>query len=1081
LDTPVLKKLLSPLASLKLTVVLIVLAMLLIYAGTWAQVDHGIWHVQKKYFHSFFTWVSLQTLLPRPRAGQAGIPSFIGFPLPGGYVLGLALLINLIAAHALRFRATWRDLMLIPAFAASVALAYFFPPKDNFSLVILLLLAPLPILAACWPLHGKRTGVIAIHLGLILLLVGEGITSANAIESQMVIHEGDTARWSQDIRSAELAVIDPSPADHDAVVAVPASHLKTGATLTDARLPVQVHVEQYMPNSAVLGPMQAAKANMNAAVKATAGTGVGITAVPQSQVSGAGGDADKVDYPSAYLTLKSRDGQQVIGTYLVSALPIEMPGRPALDVAQEFAVDGKPYRVQLRFVRHYKPYAITLIDFRHDTYLGTDTPKDYSSYVRLTEPARNVDREVRIWMNNPLRYQGETFYQASFVGSDTTVLQIVSNPGWMLPYLACAIGAYGLALHFGITLRKFVHKNAVTREAAPAGDLPLRGRSPVRASPIPGWLSTATLASIAFVLFVYAMTLAGTVRPVGKESSYDLATFGDLPISYEGRIQPLDTLARNTLKILGGRESAVTKELKAGEREPDAEADRPERLSAIRWLADMFAQPEKAGDYPVIRIDHPQVIGLLNLEEGRKRFSFREILQQREKLQEQLDRAHAARRDNPKSLDLFQTKLIELGSKLQTYMTVGQMADLYLIPPLASGEKWQPIGRALPDPNNAANAHPAAKAYLDIITAYSQQDAPAFNRAVASYRQTVEEKLPRDERKAEFEALFNRFDPFMQCMILYVVALVMVSLSWVFDRIGPALRRGAIAATLIALVIHTAGLIARIYISGRPPVTNLPASAIFIAWACVVFAVGVEFFYRNGLALIGGAVIGFCSLVIADRLSVANPEFADTMKVLQAVLDTNFWLATHVVAITLGYSATFLAGVLGIAYVIGGVFTKSLTRDGSKDLVRMIYGITCFAVLFSFVGTVLGGIWADQSWGRFWGWDPKENGAVLIVLANALLLHARWGGMAKERGIACLAIFGNIITSWSWFGTNMLGVGLHSYGFMDSALSWLLLFVFSQVALIVAANIPLTWWRSYERLFAPVPKQIPARALPSPM
>jgi hypothetical protein len=132
----------------------------------------------------------------------------------------------------------------------------------------------------------------------------------------------------------------------------------------------------------------------------------------------------------------------------------------------------------------------------------------------------------------------------------------------------------------------------------------------------------------------------------------------------------------------------------------------------------------------------------------------------------------------------------------------------------------------------------------------------------------------------------------------------------------------------------------------------------------------------------------------------------------------------------------------------------------------MIYGIVCFAILFSFVGTILGGIWADQSWGRFWGWDPKENGAVLIVLANAILLHARWGGMVQARGIAALAIFGNIVTSWSWFGVNMLGVGLHSYGFMPSALLWLLAFVVSQAALIAIACMPLAWWRSYAALTA---------------
>jgi hypothetical protein len=131
-----------------------------------------------------------------------------------------------------------------------------------------------------------------------------------------------------------------------------------------------------------------------------------------------------------------------------------------------------------------------------------------------------------------------------------------------------------------------------------------------------------------------------------------------------------------------------------------------------------------------------------------------------------------------------------------------------------------------------------------------------------------------------------------------------------------------------------------------------------------------------------------------------------------------------------------------------------------KALPKMVYGVICFASVTSFAGTVLGGIWADQSWGRFWGWDPKENGAALIVLANLLILHARWGGMIRERGVAVLAVFGNIVTAWSWFGTNMLGVGLHSYGFMDSAVFWLVSFCVLQLAIMSLGFVPVAKWRS---------------------
>jgi hypothetical protein len=135
--------------------------------------------------------------------------------------------------------------------------------------------------------------------------------------------------------------------------------------------------------------------------------------------------------------------------------------------------------------------------------------------------------------------------------------------------------------------------------------------------------------------------------------------------------------------------------------------------------------------------------------------------------------------------------------------------------------------------------------------------------------------------------------------------------------------------------------------------------------------------------------------------------------------------------------------------------------DIGKALAKMVYGIVCFATLFSFVGTILGGIWADQSWGRFWGWDPKENGALLIVLWNAIILHARWGGLVRARGLMNMAIVGNIVTSWSWFGTNMLGIGLHAYGFMDAAFRWLMIFIGSQVFLIALGLLPLKYWASF--------------------
>jgi len=278
------------------------------------------------------------------------------------------------------------------------------------------------------------------------------------------------------------------------------------------------------------------------------------------------------------------------------------------------------------------------------------------------------------------------------------------------------------------------------------------------------------------------------------------------------------------------------------------------------------------------------------------------------------------------------------------------------------------------------------------------------------------------------------------------------------------LRRSALYLVCLAFVVHTTGLIFRMALEGRPPVTNLYSSAIFIGWGCVLLGVILERFFRAGIGLATGSLTGFVTLIIAHNLALGG----DTMEMLRAVLDTNFWLATHVITITLGYAATFLAGFLAIAYICLGLLTRLLPQPVGQTslgraLTNMVYGIICFATLFSFLGTVLGGIWADQSWGRFWGWDPKENGAALLVLWVAIILHARRIGWAGDRGVAMLAILGNIVTAWSWFGTNMLGVGLHSYGFMDSAALWLWGFVMVQLFLFSLGYLPQKYWASLQQ------------------
>jgi len=254
--------------------------------------------------------------------------------------------------------------------------------------------------------------------------------------------------------------------------------------------------------------------------------------------------------------------------------------------------------------------------------------------------------------------------------------------------------------------------------------------------------------------------------------------------------------------------------------------------------------------------------------------------------------------------------------------------------------------------------------------------------------------------------------------------------------------------TYLAFGLHSLGMLLHMYIQGRPPVTNLYTSAVFVGWTGIGLSLVLEKLYKQRWGYSAAACLGVITLIVAHHLALQS----DTLEQMQAVLDSNFWLSTHVITITLGYGGTFLAGMLASFYVLRNAW-KSQKKADQRQLHAMVYGIICFSLFFSFVGTVLGGIWADQSWGRFWGWDPKENGALLIVIWNAMILHAHLGKYIKTRGLMLMAILGNIVTAFSWFGVNMLGVGLHSYGFMDSAFQWLLFYSATQLALVVLGRL----------------------------
>jgi len=615
-----------------------------------------------------------------------------------------------------------------------------------------------------------------------------------------------------------------------------------------------------------------------------------------------------------------------------------------------------------------------------------------------------------------------------------------------------------------------------------------------------------------------------TLVPPRNSTAFDLIGFARLPILANGRVKPLDTIARSSLLQLQGRQRVSTPEI-----------SEPFVASPTEWLLDVFYRPEKADAYPTFAIDNPDLLHLIGRDDDSlkihytgtakkilavvgfvpgsyRRFSFQDIAPHVQAIE---DQAKLADQVEAGARNAFQRAVLQLYGNLRLYLSLkhalvmpgrddflgellrfqdnvaagvaavrakqaGQPHDeaavtaitdigerfvamssasnFLVIPPDradADPNAWKTAGAALLETFQTGQVNAHALAYAGLGHAWREQQPGQFNKLISLFRADLEKRLAPQLAKAGAEARFNAAEPFYTSMNLYAFAFFLAIVSWL---VWPdALGRAAFWLVALAWLVATVGIATRMWLEGRPPVTNLYSSALFVGWGAVALCLVLEWIYRNAIGSVAAGAIGFATLLIAHHLSLGG----DTLEMMRAVLDSNFWLATHVVVVTTGYAATFLAGFLAVIYVVRGVFTRSLDKPTADALTRMVYGIVCFATLFSFVGTVLGGIWADQSWGRFWGWDPKENGALIIVIWNAIILHARWGGLVKQRGLMSLAIFGNIVTSWSWFGTNMLGVGLHSYGFTDAAFWALSIFVASQLALIALANLPLAKWRSF--------------------
>ena len=1034
-------RLLDGLASLRLTVALLVLSMLLVLLGTLEQVHWGVWHVQKEYFTSWYCFY------PMDETARARMP------LPGGFLLGGLLIANLAFAHFRHFKSGLRNL-----------------------------------------------GISMIHGGLLLLLVGGFVTAVYQEESAMVIPEGESRTYSEAFREFEISLTEKAEAK-EKVTVVPDALLR----LADPARPESRHIplasglaleiKAYHPNASLRALSQ-----MPEGTELKVTQGIGAQSKLALRPLRESFDDNTGNAPAAEVEVIA-DGRSLGSWILAVGLTESFP-------PQTFEHAGKTYELNLRRARHYHPFSLRLDQFTHEKYPGTNTPKRFASDVTVQEDGRSF--AFNISMNNPLRHGGLTFFQSSFgntrEGKNISVLQVVRNPGAWMPYVSVGLMSVGLLWHFGFSLAKFLRgrgakvaacalltlglasADAAEWDTRELGEIPVQSGGRI--------IPLETLAS--------GSLLQMRSRREIRLTKLEQVAFGQRPSTWTA--EQKTEIARELPGLTPAVQAALEKRpvrVRGG------------AIGAIDWMLEVSFRGHVARHLPTFRIEHPVVLKMVGRDAEKTLYaSWDDILKNSAKVTEASSKARsrsqadrdaedralvqlegavrqyatltmtfvpgdlppeispqreyeawlnslsravaemsASRAKDPQS-NAFDPELQKtVRTFVERYQDFQREGTVGLIPPKDAGslDRWDNLGAALLGVIQDRGAHRPALAEGGVLVRYAKlceawREGQDDECSVQSRALAASLRGPWSD-KSDSEAAFGRLQPFYWLLIAYVVTVLMVLGSWATGSEG--LRRWAYALLITCFVLHTLALGYRMWLHGRPPVTNLYSSGIFVAWGAVGLGIVLERFWKNGIGAAATGITGFVSLIVAHNLGLSGE---DNLESVRAVLDSNFWLATHVTIVTLGYSATFVAGLLGAMHLILRVSKPDYAWGDS--VARAAYGILAFATLASFIGTMLGGIWADQSWGRFWGWDPKENGAILIVLWCATCLHARWGGLVRREGLMQMLVFGNIVTSWSWFGTNLLGVGLHSYGFTESGFFWLTLFWASQLLVLAMGWLP---------------------------
>lgn len=892
----------------------------------------------------------------------------------------------------------------------------------------------------------KNSGIIITHIGAMLLMQGGLLTALFSHEGYLDIIEGQSKSAVADYHAREFVIIDEESGD--AVQRLDHAELHAGYKIDGAGFPFTIGVLEYCQNCDI-----SAREN---ATELYQGMAQHMQIAPKALNKN-----NEENLSGLTLSVTDRNGLE----RAVFVVLEEVPQHP------RFQVGDASYRFELRRTRRNLPFDVELVDFEKELYPGTNTAKSYSSLVRIRD--NGAEWESLISMNAPLRYKGYTFFQSSFAqtpnGEEVSVLAVVWNAGRSFPYIS------GLVMCIGLLLHLFVRQRKPDKKVA------------------------ALLPFVTFLMLFSAPVKANSFQP---DYQWDIQKLGQTPILHEGRMKPLDSFARAKMKRFSGQDDQAMEWLVTVIFDPARAENTPVmRVSdpEIRRLLNLEKRKHKLYSFQEILkgiLPREEMIKkIVQTEDDLRTPQHRELLILHQKFLELQDLLSSLSLFIPLSLTIPEDAPASLSDYMGQPITIAHHQDLihdlknivrniiaekgddienyseaekilahlsYTLDVLNISQTHSTLLRVVPDKNDVMitpwRSHTQERGsdtvlniWSELALAYHRGDKKAWSDHTLTlhdhyYAQTNAHNA--DQARLLVEYYYNNYNPFYFSFVLCLMAgLFLIANAFIQN---PSLSKLCMAPVFTLLsasvLIQIIGICLRIYILDRPPISTLYETVIFVSALSMLYLIILAF--RNP----GHLWVWMCFIlgILFHIVGFSHSQDSDSFVVLVAVLNTNFWLTTHVICITAGYGFCAITSILS-HYAIGDMLVKK-RRQPDFILFSHIRTVALISLFFATIGTVLGGIWADQSWGRFWGWDPKENGALLIVLWLIWALHGRISGQLHVFGFLCALSYLSVILALSWFGVNLLNVGLHSYGFTDSAAGILGAFITFESIFIVATG-----------------------------